>query len=364
MWQFDGKDKNGNYPIKIMVYHNGKRSYKKTGVKVASGQWDDFKKRVKDHPNGAHLNAKLKDVKQKYDAASLKAQVMDKSLVMKNVGKSKTFEELVRELRKDPQDYLDRIVKVCGKLPRIEEVDIYYMRNFEAKQRGLRYGENTIALDSALIRSVMNRAKDYQLVDFTPWDEEGGNYASPHFVDTETVFLTFPERGKLYSRFLSERDQQMKNGDRYFKRYKVLVYFLLGCYTGFRRSDWYNFDIKTRAGDDGFIRLRAQKNKEWVTIEIGEKLQVVLDEIRRIGALDIGKNLIHWHLIGIFKMEGIDKRASTHVARHSFGYACAALGINISACATYLGITVETAETYYHLVGAELKKQSKALAAI
>ena len=53
--------------------------------------------------------------------------------------------------------------------------------------------------------------------------------------------------------------------------YNTLTWFLFGCYTGLRHSDWEQFDYKKRVEGE-FLKLRAKKNGRWVVLPIGKTL--------------------------------------------------------------------------------------------
>lgn len=99
-------------------------------------------------------------------------------------------------------------------------------------------------------------------------------------------------------------------------------YFLLGSYSGLRHSDWVRFNYETMV-EDGFLKLRAKKNKKYVVMLIGKTLNKILHVVKELPP-PMSNQKCNVMLKAIGTSVAIKKELTTHVARHSFGCMCAA----------------------------------------
>lgn len=96
-------------------------------------------------------------------------------------------------------------------------------------------------------------------------------YKSKHFikesVESDTVFLNKEQLQMIHDLDLSEEPAIMD---------KARNLFLIGCYSGLRFSDYST--IKPENVSDDFLRIRAQKTKDYLSIPVSRQLREILSK--------------------------------------------------------------------------------------
>jgi integrase len=138
---------------------------------------------------------------------------------------------------------------------------------------------------------------------------------------------------------------------------QAAIYFLLGCYTGLRISDWIRFNPEEHLRDD----LLTLRNGEHVAMPVSMPLARNLKRMADC-PLTIEEPTINEKLKVIAKdpQVKIRKSISTHVGRHTFAITlCAEMGVSLETCAELMGITVATcAENYYKVTGKKIREET------
>lgn len=104
--------KDGTFPLKLNLSHNGKNVLISLGVSLLPGQWDSVRCKIKGAPNGAFLNAFITQRKLEIDAALLEigqeggdiasmGAVQLKDCVMERVGIGKVKNAERRDMEKN-----------------------------------------------------------------------------------------------------------------------------------------------------------------------------------------------------------------------------------------------------------------------
>src|SRR4030095_9384786 len=138
------------------------------------------------------------------------------------------------------------------------------------------------------------------------------------------------------------------------ERRVAAIYFLLGCYTGLRHSDWGRFDLRkhviVRNGKHYIIGLRTLKNKKLVAMRMHSRLVRLIELIKKHPvAPKYRKASIH--LKALAKQLEIDKHITTHVGRKTFAVTiCAERGVSCEMCATLMAIHIQTCVKSYYAV--------------
>lgn len=376
----------GEYPIYIRLIVAGKPGYRATGYWVKEAEWVDGK--VHNRSDAKTINAackkKLDDTLQELVAMELKGiQVTHKSLVVKPALAS--FYDYYREIQKidggqtaDTEIY--RISEFCdGRTvtpgqrkqsrskakrtslaePTISEINVQWARRFQDYMTDIMLlGEGTIATTFKGLGKVLRQAEAEKIIPECPIGKNGHKPPSGKKKSTPR-YLEEEERDAL----MNLLDSAEIKADR--KLYMTLVYFLFGCFSGLRHSDWEQFRFEEhvieKKSPDPKIVLRTTKTDELVVMPIGPSLMRIVEIIKIIGPLTLNYNEVMDRLEILEKRAGIKKHISTHVARHSFGYLCAVLDLPKAVAAHYMGISVEVVEVYYHLAGKHIMARSQAL---
>jgi integrase/recombinase XerD len=342
----------GNCPLKIAVTIGRKVSYFKTSFSLTETQWDEKEKRIINYSNANLLNATLRkqiaDIEQTINSRLLDGE----QLTVKDLKKTKRglgFEKFAKEVRNDAKE-LTRIREFAGGGLQLAEVNVAWLRKYEANERGRGMAQNTINTSFKFLRRIMRQAHAEKLITENPFDK----FKVPKYVQSERVYLLESDKKKLVKLL----DKNLDTG-----HYKTLCYSLLGCYSGLRHSDWVLFD-PGKMVQDGFLRLRAKKNKQWVSLPVGPTLSGIIDRIAKLGEPPVSKEKCNLHLKSLGVTAGIGKVLTTHVARHSFATMCASNKIPRSVTAELLGVNSRTVDTYYHLTGESIIEQAAVLKTI
>lgn len=346
-------NKQGICPLKIAVTITRKVTYFATPYKLLPTQWDDEKKLILGYPNAKLINAALreqisqieKDITtrqltgEKVSAKSLKRAVTDRSF--------ESFALDLRDTRGDRKE-INRLLEFWPNL-QLSEIDPQFLRKYEQHERSRGMKQNTINTTFKYLRRTLNQAKREGLIKVNPCD----NVLMPEYVQTDRVYLVNDELKEL-SKLL---DKHLGDG-----LHQTLCYFLLGCYSGLRYSDW----AKVNAGnmvENGFLKLRAKKNSQLVVLPIGPTLQGIIDRVVKLPP-PFTQEGCNKHLKILGPIAGLNKTLTTHAGRHSFGYMCASNRLPKAVTAELMGISLKVVSVYYHLAGVDIIEQAAVLKTI
>lgn len=354
LWKGDPNPQ-GLFPVYIRTAIDGKRSYISTGIFIQEKHWDKKTEQVKDGNPMHHVyNPDLTERKAKIIRSIVEKQMAGKVTTAAQVKETFTggrdlhnIFDFIEEYTKNMQHKregatIENYRKFARKLDlfhkskilAFEEVDGAFLQRFEDSLRAEGLGDNYIWANFKMFKTFFNAARKRKVIDCYPFDQ----YESPQYEAAEKDHLTLTELRKL---------------DRYAAKVKnpvdkqTAIYFLLGCCTGLRISDWYQFDLEKHVQGDS-IRLRATKNGEWVTMPITKWLRRTLARVAKT-PLTADEPVINRTLKDIAIALGINKHLTTHCARHSFAITiCAEQGIGVEVAAELMGITVATCVNNYY----------------
>lgn len=361
----------GQYPIYIRITINRKQSYISTGHFIVEKYWDRKAEQVREsHMLASTINADLTTRKQVIIKKIVDHQVKGekvtasqiKNLVSGGYDEHNLFEfaesfinEVRHKRRPGTLENYRKHLKVVelfngSRGLAFEQIDHTWLVRFEdylrrpvkegaAKREAL--GGNYIYIIFKTLKTFFNAARKRQVIRHYPFD----TYENPEYTPPVKDYLTLAELDQL-------EELVDKTGNVVLKQ--TLVYFLLGCYSGLRLSDWRQFDYDTHV-KNGRLRLRAKKNGEWVTMPVVGRLKRHLERVRQV-KLVITEQEINRTLKNV---AGIKKKITSHTARHTFAVAlCAEQGISAETCAELMAITIATCvENYYKVTGKKIEKE-------
>lgn len=178
------------------------------------------------------------------------------------------------------------------------------------------------------IRALLGRALKFGIIQSNPYDRIRGEIKRG---DNESVeFLTDEERKRI------ER-LDLPTGSMIDT---VRDMFLFQSYTGMAYSDAQSFDIRKCTEEEGKVIYRAQRVKTgvWFWVQL---LTPAQDIARKYGGRmpSVANQVFNKNLKRIADKANIDKRLTTHVARHTFATYALHLGIPIERVAKMVGHT-------------------------
>lgn len=359
-------------PIYLAIIINRKPVYMTSGHYCLPKDWDESNQSVKSsHPNHKTINLDIANMKNKVMGKILELDVTGKlvsSAQVKKIFKRNTddnnifdFLEILIENVKDKRqagtiknyrNHLQKLKDFHGPNLSFEDIDEDFLLKFEAwfKQnvKSRKEGDNYLNTVWKTIKTIFNEARKRKITENYPFS----TYENPRYISPEKDYLS-PEELKKWEDYIEViKDNTTK---------QAAVYFLLGCYSGLRVSDWYEFNIKEHVKGDK-IRLRPKKTEkygQWVEMIINKPLARNLERMKKI-PLKIKDVTINEKLKIIAARLGIDKSITTHTGRHTFAVTvCLGNGIGSETAAELMGITLKTfIDNYSQVVQAKIDKET------
>jgi site-specific recombinase XerD len=196
------------------------------------------------------------------------------------------------------------------------------------------------------IRLLFNAAIKKGLITCYPFK----NFEMPETSAGNKDHMTLGELDKL-ERFVQETSN--------LARKEIVIWFLFGCYTGLRISDWYAFSHEN-ALHDGYFSLEAVKNKGRIAMPVHGRLKKVLEWTKQVPLTTYDRK-INSELKKICKDLKINKKPTSHSGRGTFAITlCAERGISSETCAKLLGISIEVCiNNYYKVTPHKVKNETE-----
>lgn len=356
---------NGLVPIYLRIIIDQKVSEVSTGYYVPVKSWDEKQQSVRTgHPQAEVINVDITGKKtlvmQRVVEANLQGKPLTasqaKDLLVDRRDLHNIFDFVVdykksmKHKREDSTietyDRFERKLELFQKSRALafEEIDHDYLQRFENSLREEGLDGNYVHLNLNMMRRFFNAARKREIITCYPFS----SYEMPPYEQKEKDYLSMAELRRM-----EEYADQVT--DPTFKQ--TAIYFLLGCLTGLRLSDWFHFDLNKNI-HAGNVRLRAKKNGEWVTMPICAMLQRNMKRMEAI-PLAISEPEINRSLKDISKKIKAPKYLTTHSGRHTFAVTmCADQGIGLEVCAELMGITVATCQkAYYRVTKTKIAKE-------
>jgi len=225
---------------------------------------------------------------------------------------------------------------------RFDQVDHKWLTGFEVYIREKGFKHNSIhKAFKTLVKFFNSAIKDGVTTNY-PFK----TFERPKYKQGDRTYLTSQEVEKIEKALKLPMDHRLR---------RTALWFLLGCYSGLRFSDWRRFDPKVMIQGKDII-IRAKKNGQLVVMPIHPKLKAIIKQLPEASPVE-AEPTTNLMLKGLAKLCKIEKNLTTHVARHSFAVRCAELGISIETTAELLGINVKTAQIYYKVTGTKVRKE-------
>lgn len=227
-----------------------------------------------------------------------------------------------------------------------DSVNPSWLRRYEQSLIKQGLANNTIHKAWKFLRKIFNSAIADKVTSNYPFK----HHDNPKYQQTDRTFLMIEEVDKIEEILLKPITNTQRT---------VALYFLLGCYSGLRFSDWQRYNRKGFVMGDRLL-TRTKKTGDLVSLKIHARLNKILFALDHLESeLPVEQNT-NSELKAIQVLAGLDKKLTTHVARHSFAVRCAELGISIETTAELMGITVRSCWIYYRItnkkIDAEVEK--------
>lgn len=336
--------KDGKCTVILRIIIDRKVIPRSLPYQVYPEHWDTDKQTVnKKAPNYHNLNLYFKKVKADIESAFLKLDLKGQAITPENVlrvfdGKDSTdfiafAEEELRAQRKilswntyrGHESRFSMIKEFAGdKLP-IDHITPAFLEdlfNWLRIEKGNNI--NGAALKLMFIRSYLNKAREKGLTDHYP-------------------FLTYkiksapPKHAGAFSKEEVERLYNLlKSGELPDHLANALHQALIACYTGFRYSDYHNFN--SFDGSQNVLKIKPTKTRyqdREITIPLHPRAKELLAGKFRL--ISYNRQLVY--LKEVAKIAGIEKRITTHSPRHTFAMMLLDQSENTSTIQALMGHT-------------------------
>jgi site-specific recombinase XerD len=369
------KNKLGLLPIYLRVTINRRTVFASTGHYIQKKDWDEKTQTVRPtHPMQEQINLDItirkKEALESIIHAGIKKQSVSAATVKETteLGDKKTDifnfkDRLIKELSSKRSEgtfenwhkHL-RKLKAFNRSPSLsfQQITPAYLNDFERylRSEGVNHREgrdtgNYVFAIMNSIRSLFNYAKGKELITVYPFGDN--KYEMPEQTIGDKAHLSISELDR-WEQYVKEVEDPMKK--------QAALYFLLGCYTGLRISDWYLFDIKKRVHKD-YISVRATKNGQWINTPIYNRLGSVISMIKQT-PLTHPEPVINRTFKAIAKDLKIDKSISSHCARKTFAVTiCLERGVSSETAAELMGITLAVfVKSYSRITPAKIRLET------
>lgn len=348
----------GLSPIKLLITIGRKQTLQSIGIRINSDHWKDGQVVAK-APNAKLINAAIRQRANELEAQLLEAELKHPltirrvSEIIRGKQESTTVKQYIESVivtlkgkysHSRLQSYQHEINRLDNFSPSVafSDIDAGFLRRYEAHLRSLQLSPNTIHKIWKILRRFFNLARQEGLTDHYPF----AGYDNPKYSQVDKEFL-YPEE-------VEQLEAVLKLPLKDYQRVTAL-YFLLGCYSGLRFSDWQRFNPAFIQGER--LVLRTKKNGELVSWIMHPKLKAIVKEVLQCPPI-YANATTNEYLKGLAKLSGIKKHLTVHGSRHTFAVGCALRNIPKEDTAELMGITLKTVNYYYRVVSRRLDEQA------
>lgn len=363
-------------PIYLRITVNRESVHKSTRHWILPKQWDSKTQMVKsDHDYHKEINLDITNRKREAFADIVNASIGNTAITARRVKENLDPEatnifEVCEKVKKALAGsrsvntfgiwatHLRKLADYAGEKVYLEQITPDFLSKFDQWLRSNvnhRAGKDPASYVVAIMRTIRKLFKEAirrDLIEKKAYpfkDEEDANgYEMPRQDTGNKDHLSLPELDR-WEKFIEETENE--------KYRQTAIYFLFGCYTGLRISDWKKFSFKQLHKD--YLSLRATKNKAWVAIPVHPRLKRVLDRMKETPLTNKERTMSD-HFKAIARECGIEKNVSAHVSRKTFAVTmCLEMGVPSETAAAFMGITLNVfVMSYSRLTPEKIRKDT------
>jgi integrase/recombinase XerD len=329
-------DQNGQQPIQIRISDRGKRSFKPTGIKVTPEQF--WKGQVKDHPKAKQYNETIKNLIITYQAQTLQGEVKKKTPRTDFFGYVESVKRTVKRKPGTLRQYSSQVNKLKSFAPTLYLSDITkeFLNQYRTHLEKKGNDNNTVWSSFKFIRGFVRRAHKEKLILEYPFS----NYEFPKYDQVNKPYLTKKELQAIEKKILLKTTPP--------KLFEAGIWFLIASQTGLRISDIKAFD-KQKNIISGRLVVKMEKGGDYVGLPILPKVKKYLSLVK-YKPLSLHENTYNELLKVLAAVSGIDKKISSHTARHTAAMLLANAGVSQEVTAKVLGHRDLRATAHYYKI--------------
>lgn len=342
-------DQNGHRPIQIRIATGKKRMYKPTHIRIDPTLFEKGKVKPK-HPKHKEYNEKLAMLILQYQAQAINPE--------KKVVKVHLFDYISQcinqwdRVRKDStiRIYVSQLEKLKAFTPNIllSHIDQNFLYSYQSFLIKLGNAKNTVWSSFKFLRTILNKAVHDDLIDKSPFKK----FPMPRYEEVVKNYLSDQEINKIDKFCLDKKCPQ--------ELVFVGTWFLIACTTGLRLADLRAFDKKTNI-HSGRLVVKTSKTGDIIGLPITPKLKSYFERIKYEPLNMTGEH--YNRLLKLIAMgAGIDKKITSHSARHSAAMKWTNAGISQEAIAKALGHSdMRSTKTYSKISNKRIDLEFKKL---
>lgn len=341
------KDKDGRQAVFIRISSHGKRSFKKTQIKLLSTEWERGK--VKNsHPNAQLYNSIIRKAVVEIEASSFTVSKYQDGDLFKycmacfnewdRVKASETIRQYWSEINN---------LKAFTAGVKLSAITPEWLNRYKAFCFAQKNSVNTVHKKLKFLRLIVRKAHKERLIEQNPFDI----FEMPKYRNPEKQYLTREQIDKLET---ASRDLELNDTAR-----AVATWFVIGCFTGLRFGDMVHFNKKKHV-INGRLILYTRKTGTPVSMPLSDKLKALLEQVKYKGVsvTNIHFNRVLKEVAGICGIDSIN----AHMSRHSFAIMCANKGISQEVTAKLMGHTsLKSTAIYYKITSVRIDDEIKKL---
>ena len=336
-----------------------------TGIKVSPLYWDSESRTVmKGESNAGLFNMKLKK-----EVSRLEAEFIDKSLggipitkararkIAEGKDPGRDFYKFCKEWvpkkytnKETLRTYTSELTKLkqFSKEVSFGDIDMQFLTGYKRHmETQLKNSSNTIWKSFKFLNTMMRDAiKMKGLIDRNPFEDfDRGSYENPVKLGLELMHCNLLQAVCL-------RD------DVPVLVRRVVIKFLLMCYSGLRFEDAMIFDPEKHVINNDRIILKTQKAGVSLNMKLYDRLSQIIDMIKLYPLPPISNQEFNKWLKVVANLAGIGHmKLTSHVGRHTFGGLLAEMEIPEEQAQKLLAHKdIRSTRQYYHIKGKNLDK--------
>jgi len=357
--------------IQIEAYLNGKRRYFSTGQRVLKSQWSEKNMVVQRHENQIKINQQLRNKIAILQARELEVKEFGKKFTLKD------FDGIALD-EKRPDNFIEFIEATFNKIKHqyAEGTRLSYesfIRIF--KEWGQMSAFADISYDNLLLFDRWVRSKVTSQATIYNYHKRLKVFIRAAISAGKLPYLANPynkfqlRKGKSRPKYLTiEELTAIENKEIKVERLqKIRDVFVFCCYTGFGYKEAESLEpsnIITRNGQQ-WIEVQRQKTDTPENVPLLSKAREIIDRYRnyRPGKLlpVISNQTMNVYLKELATICEVDKKLTTHVARHTFATTVTLLnGVSIEVVSKMLGHTnIKTTQIYAEVINERVEEEMR-----
>jgi site-specific recombinase XerD len=343
-------DDQGRKTVFIRINDGAKRKFKTTHIKLRPDQFE--KGIVTRHKRAVTLNERIREKIIEAEYTNLQGPEKKYSDVLISSWGEKCRKQWQHiKTKSTNQVYALEVKKFTGWAGDLllHKITADKLNDYRAYLLHEGYDSNTVWKSFKILRALMRKAKKENVIEYNPFDA----LSFPKFINKKKEYLTQNEVNNVDAFAIKPEVHP------YFKQ--LANWFLIGCYTSLRFSDWQKFN-ETEI-HDGRLKLYTKKTGELVSLPLKGKIKELFERVefkppqRELTKEVLSNQECNESLKKIAKACSIKLNLTAHVARHTFAVRCANAGISPEVTAELMGVTLKTVAIYYKVTGQRIDKE-------